>query len=123
MNRLRTANRTRSLVVVVGMLLILPLRGAIESADKDGATNSALQPWLKPQEWRRDSETPALALGEKGRFDDQHIFAPHVIQQDGEFWMYYSGSQRCVEAGTYKRREMTNCEIPNDEKLRRMLDV
>ena len=37
-----------------------------------------------------------------GKFDDQHIFAPHVIRQDGEFWMYYSGSQRCVDAGTYK---------------------
>ena len=69
---------------------------------KDGETDPALQPWLKPQEWRIDSKTPALALGEKGRFDDQHIFAPHVIQQDGEFWMYYSGSQRCVEAETYK---------------------
>src|SRR5438046_2241186 len=48
--------------------------------------------WLAPQDWRRDSDKPALALGEKGKFDDQHIFAPHVIRQDGEFWVYYSGS-------------------------------
>jgi predicted GH43/DUF377 family glycosyl hydrolase len=58
--------------------------------------------WLQPQDWVRDSETPALSLGEKGSFDDQHIFAPHVIWMDGEFWMYYCGSQRCVDTGTYK---------------------
>ncbi|TXT36426.1 MAG: hypothetical protein FD138_987 [Planctomycetota bacterium] len=98
-----TRVRARWLFAVTGGLLILRLiQGPIESADKDDVTDPALQPWLKPQEWRRDSETPALALGEKGRFDDQHIFAPHVIQMDGEFWMYYSGSQRCVDAGTYK---------------------
>ncbi len=66
------------------------------------AAESDLAPWLVPQAWQRDSDQPALSLGEKGRFDDQHIFAPHVIQMDGEFWMYYSGSQRCVDAGTYK---------------------
>jgi hypothetical protein len=58
--------------------------------------------WLAPHQWQRDRDQPALSLGEKGRFDDQHIFAPHVVQMDGEFWMYYSGSQRCVDAGTYK---------------------
>ncbi len=107
MNRIRPANwnglSERWLKIVIGGLLILNLiQGQIHSAEKNVATDPALAQWLKPQEWRRDSETPALALGEKGRFDDQHIFAPHVIQQDGEFWMYYSGSQRCVEAGKYK---------------------
>ena len=58
--------------------------------------------WLQTQTWERDSEAPALGLGTKGKFDDQHIFAPHVIFQDGEYWMYYCGSQRCVDAGTYK---------------------
>src|SRR4051812_42172111 len=61
-----------------------------------------LDRWLKPQDWKRDSDTPALSLGEKGCFDDQHIFAPHVIFENGEYSMYYCGSQRCVEAGTYK---------------------
>jgi predicted GH43/DUF377 family glycosyl hydrolase len=58
--------------------------------------------WLKPHDWKRDRDQPALSLGDKGKFDDQHIFAPHVIKQGDEFWMYYCGSQRCVDAGTYK---------------------
>ena len=103
MNQLHSANWKTTLVAVIVALLVHRLtQESIQSAEKEFATDPALQPWLKPQEWRRDSETPALGLGEKGRFDDQHIFAPHVIQMDGEFWMYYSGSQRCVDAGTYK---------------------
>ncbi len=58
--------------------------------------------WLQPHNWQRAGATPALGLSEKGRFDDQHIFAPHVVQMNGEFWMYYCGSQRTVDAGTYK---------------------
>src|SRR5262249_31097172 len=85
----------RRATAITGLLLFALPTGA---ADRD------LEAWLKPQEWKRDGDTPALSLGEKGKFDDQHIFAPHVIVQDGEFWMYYSGSQRCVDAGTYKGR-------------------
>src|SRR5262249_13958202 len=81
-----------------GSLLLLALLPGVHA----GKDDSPLDKWLKPRDWRRDSDQPALALGEKGKFDDQHIFAPHVILQDGEFWMYYSGSQRCVDAGTYK---------------------
>jgi predicted GH43/DUF377 family glycosyl hydrolase len=66
------------------------------------AADPQIESWLQPHHWKRDSDTPALALGEKGKFDDQHIFAPHVVYHQGEFWMYYSGSQRCVDAGTYK---------------------
>src|SRR5262249_1589632 len=76
------------------LLFALPQAPAEEEPTLEGR--------LKPQEWKRDSDKPALSLGEKGKFDDQHIFAPHVVQMDGEFWMYYSGSQRCVDAGTYK---------------------
>src|SRR5262245_62753229 len=79
--------------------VLLALLGAVRGADLG---DPALQRWLKPQEWKRDSDKPALSLGEKGKFDDQHIFAPHVVQIDGEYWMYYCGSQRCVDAGTYK---------------------
>jgi predicted GH43/DUF377 family glycosyl hydrolase len=75
-------------------------------ADQHFPTNAKPDPslalWLKPQSWQRDSDTPALGLGEKGKFDDQHIFAPHVIYENGEHWMYYGGSQRCVDAGVYK---------------------
>ena len=34
--------------------------------------------WLQPQAWERDTEGPILELGEKGAFDDMHIFAPCV---------------------------------------------
>jgi hypothetical protein len=89
------------LAFVIGVLLVCVQSPAAEppAAGKGDVT---FAPWLKAQNWQRDSDTPALSLGEKGKFDDQHIFAPHVIRQEGEFWMYYSGSQRCVEAGTYK---------------------
>src|SRR5215470_17297122 len=90
---MRTSHATRIGLAAVGIFLL----GFIP-----GAADDKLDPWLKPHDWKRDSDKPALGLGEKGKFDDQHIFAPHVIRQDGEFWMYYSGSQRCVDAGTYK---------------------
>ena len=84
---------------MIGAVLILGLAlCAVPSAGQEDRRDAAYERWLKPQDWRRDSDRPALGLGEKGNFDDQHIFAPHVIQQDGEFWMYYCGSQRCVDA-------------------------
>jgi predicted GH43/DUF377 family glycosyl hydrolase len=73
-----------------------------QPANDESRIDQQFERWLKPQDWQRDSDAPALSLGEKGKFDDQHIFAPHVIRQDGEFWMYYCGSQRCVDTGTYK---------------------
>ena len=78
-------------------LLAVLFLGHVQAKDEPN-----LGVWLKPHDWKRDSDKPALSLGEKGKFDDQHIFAPHVILVDGEYWMYYSGSQRCVDAGTYK---------------------
>lgn len=92
----------RLAVVIVSLLMLTLMTEVTHSAEAEDAKAATSERWLKLQEWRRGSETPALSLGEKGRFDDQHIFAPHVIQMDGEFWMYYSGSQRCVDAGTYK---------------------
>src|SRR5262245_60702188 len=89
------------LAAAAGGLLLL---GIPPDAAQPARDASPLDVWLKPQDWRRDRDQPALALGDPGRFDDQHIFAPHVIHQDGAFWMYYSGSQRCVDAGTYKGR-------------------
>jgi predicted GH43/DUF377 family glycosyl hydrolase len=65
-------------------------------------TDGKFAPWLKTQRWQRDSDAPALSLGEPGKFDDQHMFAPHVIRQGNEYWMYYVGSQRCVDAKVYK---------------------
>jgi hypothetical protein len=84
----------------------LVLAGALILQTAPVAADPGIDRWLGPQEWKRDSDTPALSLGEKGRFDDQHIFAPHVVHmpgdKDGEYWMYYCGSQRCMDAGTYK---------------------
>ncbi|HVJ81177.1 MAG TPA: DUF6624 domain-containing protein, partial [Planctomycetia bacterium] len=83
---------------LLGMSALL----AATAAARAGADDPALAKWLAPQEWKREGEGPALSLGEKGKFDDQHVFAPHVVMIDGEYWMYYCGSQRCVDAGTYK---------------------
>ncbi len=55
-----------------------------------------VQPWLRPQSWRRDSDRPCVSLGAPGAFDDTHIFAPCVILEDGTYSLYYSGSQGTV---------------------------
>lgn len=52
-----------------------------------------LEPWLGPQVWQRDLDGPVLSLGEAGDFDDTHIFAPMVAQEDGRFLLWYCGSQ------------------------------
>lgn len=52
-----------------------------------------LRPWLGEQTWKRDVEGPILSLGKSGEFDDQHIFAPAVIEEGDEFKLFYSGSQ------------------------------
>ncbi len=96
--RARRVLLTRPVVAVSGVLFLMSF-GLHADVRAD---NDDLARWLKPQEWKRDSARPALSLGAKGKFDDQHIFAPHVIHENGEFWMYYCGSQRCVDAGTYK---------------------
>src|SRR5438874_561891 len=82
---------------LLAIMLLFVTAGA-SAADGD----SSFDKFLLPQSWTRDQETPSLSLGQKGKFDDQHIFAPHVIFLDNEFWMYYCGSQRCIDAGTYK---------------------
>jgi beta-xylosidase len=91
---MRTTHRTITLALLLGVVPC-PTNSA---ADDD----PALAKWLKPHDWKRDSVKPVLSLGEKGSFDDQHIFAPHVVFMDGEYWLYYCGSQRCVDAKTYK---------------------
>lgn len=80
------------------LIVIVTSHGRTASAGDD----PAFARWLKPHDWKRDRDQPALGLGEKGKFDDQHIFAPHVIKMGDEYWMYYCGSQRCLDAGTYK---------------------
>lgn len=91
---MRTTHRTITLAFILG---VVPC-----PANSVAADDPALAKWLKPHDWKRDSDKPVLSLGEKGSFDDQHIFAPHVVFMEGEYWLYYCGSQRCVDARTYK---------------------
>jgi predicted GH43/DUF377 family glycosyl hydrolase len=75
---------------------------AAEPAKPVAPIDPAFNRWFQPHVWERPGDEPVLGLGEKGKFDDQHIFAPHVVYMEGEYWMYYCGSQRCLDAGTYK---------------------
>lgn len=73
----------------VGLVLSI---GATSMSAETSETNN-LAAWLAPQEWARDTDQPAIALGEKGAFDDMHIFAPEVARMpDGRFLMWYCGS-------------------------------
>jgi predicted GH43/DUF377 family glycosyl hydrolase len=57
---------------------------------------AGLQRWLIPQQWSRDTEGPVLSLGRTDAFDEQHIFAPCVVQENGQFWLWYCGSRGSV---------------------------
>src|SRR6187455_2828049 len=54
---------------------------------------TAVARWLVPQNWQRDVAGPIVSLGQDGQFDDRHIFAPAVAQENGRFRMWYSGSR------------------------------
>jgi predicted GH43/DUF377 family glycosyl hydrolase len=58
---------------------------------------AALQRWLVPQRWTRDTDGPVLSLGPKEAFDDQHIFAPCVIRESTRYLLWYCGSRGTVE--------------------------
>lgn len=51
-----------------------------------------LEPWLAPQTWERDTDGPILSLGEKGQFDDTHMFAPTVVRENDKYLLWYCGS-------------------------------
>lgn len=53
----------------------------------------ALARWLAPQAWERDVDGPIVSLGKPGEFDDMHIFAPAVANENGGFQMWYPGSR------------------------------
>ncbi len=52
-----------------------------------------LEKWLAPQAWERDVDGPVISLGKDGEFDDRHLFAPAVAQENGRFLLWYSGSR------------------------------
>jgi predicted GH43/DUF377 family glycosyl hydrolase len=73
-------------------LIVLPLLGAccvVAAAEPP----PELAKWLQPQAWTRDVDQPIVSLGKDGDFDDQHIFAPAVIEENGKFLLWYSGSR------------------------------
>lgn len=61
--------------------------------DPAGPPPADLAAWLGPQAWEKDVAGPVLSLGEAGQFDDMHIFAPAVAEENGTFSMWYCGSQ------------------------------
>ncbi|MCC6123479.1 MAG: hypothetical protein IT426_00805 [Pirellulales bacterium] len=63
------------------------------TAKNDESPAGAMDRWLKPQQWNRCSDKPPITLGEPGKFDDMHVFAPAAIFENGEYWLYYCGSQ------------------------------
>lgn len=75
----------------IATLVLLTWATVCSGADESIAPE--LRNWLSTiQEWRRDTEGPVVTLGEPGAFDDTHIFAPAVIEEDGVYRMWYCGS-------------------------------
>jgi predicted GH43/DUF377 family glycosyl hydrolase len=96
----------------------LMLLGACKTETPQEKTNRAFAKWLQPIDWKRDSDQPVFTVGKKGEFDDQHILAPSVIYENGEYWMYYVGSQKDVIAkGIYK--PPTNFTAEKIERVRK----
>jgi hypothetical protein len=59
-----------------------------------GDVPDSVRRWLGPQNWIKDTQGPILSLGSAGQFDDTHIFAPAVTQDEsGQYLMWYPGSQ------------------------------
>ena len=52
-----------------------------------------LRRWFVPQDWKRDVAGPIVSLGKSGEFDNAHIFAPAVAEEQGKFLLWYCGSR------------------------------
>ena len=76
-------------------LVVFFLAALAQASDEpaDEQLSEKLNPWLQPQEWKRDLNGPVLSLGKSGEFDDTHIFAPMVAKDKGRFLLWYCGSQ------------------------------
>ena len=79
-----------SLSIAIGLAVALPNATSTSAAEQ---IPRELKRWLLPQEWQRDAEGPVLSLGKPGQFDDTHIFAPTVARDNGQFLLWYCGSQ------------------------------
>lgn len=86
----------RAMSLSVGLILVavFPLWGEEPPGE--------VQPWLESQRWTRDTEGPLLSLGQRGKFDDTHIFAPAVIREEGRYLLWYCGSRGEVKKRVFQ---------------------
>lgn len=84
-------------VMCISLLIMLLAPSAFGGQPPD-----QLKPWLGPQSWERDTGGPVVSLGEQGRFDDTHIFAPAVIREGGRYLMWYCGSRGAVKERVFR---------------------
>ena len=75
---------------ILGLLFLIAISAA--EAVHAQSVPAKLTRWLAPQSWVRDTEGPVVSLGTKGEFDDTHIFAPCVVEEEGLFSMWFCGS-------------------------------
>jgi predicted GH43/DUF377 family glycosyl hydrolase len=61
-----------------------------------------VEKWFCDQKWVRDSEGPCISLGERGDFDDMHLFAPAAAAEENQVRLYYCGSQGEVEDRVFR---------------------
>lgn len=71
---------------------------------------------LDAQQWVRDTDRPVLSLGAPGAFDDTHLFAPCVMEENGVYSMYYSGSTNDVANRVFQMGLATSADGINFEK-------
>lgn len=75
---------------IVGVwLLFLTGIVSLEAAEPP----AELAKWFGPQQWQRDTAGPIVSLGNAGEFDDMHVFAPAVAEENRQFSLWYSGSR------------------------------
>lgn len=77
----------RRLLLLLLLSLLLPPAQGLDLAD---------------QAWVRDAAGPVVSLGAAGAFDDTHLFAPIVMEEEGIFSMYYCGSTNDVANRVFK---------------------
>ena len=66
---------------------------ALASAQVSAEIPPAVTPWLAPPNLAAGRRWPIISLGREGDFDDRHIFAPAVVEEEGRFWMWYPGTR------------------------------
>ena len=82
------------------LLLIL---GTLVVREVAYAEPPKLSKWLDlKQNWQRDTRAPIVSLGDRGNFDDTHIFAPMVAFENGTYRLWYCGSTAAVSERVFQ---------------------